>query len=135
MKNIIFLIDTIVKILADNSPKQNNVMQGVSRQTTDNMIKVELPRQREVFSSMNEYQTVQTSNAVFPKYLSLEPSLAIDWLEISWDELELKERVGAGILLSLSLLLTHMSPHTHPLLSDIHPFCCDIRFFWYCLSR
>jgi hypothetical protein len=116
MKNIIFLIDTIVKILADNSPKQNNVMQGVSRQTTDNMIKVELPRQREVFSSMNEYQTVQTSNAVFPKYLSLEPSLAIDWLEISWGELELKERVGAGILLSLSLADTHEPAHTSPLI-------------------
>ncbi|KAF5462017.1 hypothetical protein F2P56_018062 [Juglans regia] len=31
-----------------------------------------------------------------PKYLNLEPSLAIDWLEISWDELHIKERVGAG---------------------------------------
>ncbi|KAM3682512.1 hypothetical protein ACJW31_12G078100 [Castanea mollissima] len=31
-----------------------------------------------------------------PKYLNLEPSLAMDWLEISWDELHIKERVGAG---------------------------------------
>ncbi|KAA8528367.1 hypothetical protein F0562_035722 [Nyssa sinensis] len=31
-----------------------------------------------------------------PRYLNLEPSLAIDWLEISWDELHIKERVGAG---------------------------------------
>lgn len=30
------------------------------------------------------------------KYLNLEPSLAMDWLEISWDELHIKERVGAG---------------------------------------
>uniref|UniRef100_J3M1A6 non-specific serine/threonine protein kinase n=2 Tax=Oryza brachyantha TaxID=4533 RepID=J3M1A6_ORYBR len=30
------------------------------------------------------------------KRLSIEPSFAVDWLEISWDELELKERVGAG---------------------------------------
>ncbi|KAK3143748.1 hypothetical protein QOZ80_4AG0304440 [Eleusine coracana subsp. coracana] len=30
------------------------------------------------------------------KRLSIEPSLAPDWLEISWEELELKERVGAG---------------------------------------
>ncbi|XP_060199080.1 serine/threonine-protein kinase CTR1 [Lycium barbarum] len=30
------------------------------------------------------------------RYLSLEPSLAMDWLEISWDELHIKERVGAG---------------------------------------
>ncbi|KAF5195260.1 serine/threonine-protein kinase CTR1-like, partial [Thalictrum thalictroides] len=41
------------------------------------------------------------STAVFPiftnpKYLNLEPSLAMDWLEISWDELLIKERVGAG---------------------------------------
>ncbi|KAK4803548.1 hypothetical protein SAY86_003365 [Trapa natans] len=32
----------------------------------------------------------------FPRYLNLEPSLAMDWLEISWDELHIKERVGAG---------------------------------------
>lgn len=31
-----------------------------------------------------------------PKYINLEPSLAMDWLEISWDELRIKERVGAG---------------------------------------
>ncbi|KAK9930223.1 hypothetical protein M0R45_027270 [Rubus argutus] len=28
--------------------------------------------------------------------LNLEPSLAMDWLEISWDDLHIKERVGAG---------------------------------------
>ncbi|CAI9777741.1 unnamed protein product [Fraxinus pennsylvanica] len=33
---------------------------------------------------------------VIPRYLNLEPSLAMDWLEISWDELHIKERVGAG---------------------------------------
>ncbi|KAB2616985.1 serine/threonine-protein kinase CTR1 [Pyrus ussuriensis x Pyrus communis] len=31
-----------------------------------------------------------------PRYLNLEPTLAMDWLEISWDELNIKERVGAG---------------------------------------
>ncbi|KAH9756171.1 protein kinase domain-containing protein [Citrus sinensis] len=31
-----------------------------------------------------------------PRYLNIEPSLAMDWLEISWDELHVKERVGAG---------------------------------------
>lgn len=120
-ENIIFLTDTIVKFLADNSPKQNNVMQEVSKQRTDNMTKVELPRQMEVLelSGMNGNQTVPSSNAAIPKYLSLEPSLAIDWLEISWDELELKERVGAGTLslsLSLSLPYTHMHTHTYPLI-------------------
>ncbi|KAL0912262.1 hypothetical protein M5K25_018224 [Dendrobium thyrsiflorum] len=34
--------------------------------------------------------------AGIPRHASLEPSLAMDWLEISWDELEIKERVGAG---------------------------------------
>ncbi|XP_039820274.1 serine/threonine-protein kinase CTR1-like isoform X2 [Panicum virgatum] len=34
--------------------------------------------------------------ATLPKCLSIEPSFAADWLEISWEELELKERVGAG---------------------------------------
>lgn len=31
------------------------------------------------------------------QYLTIEPSLASDWLEISWNELHIKERVGAGI--------------------------------------
>lgn len=31
-----------------------------------------------------------------PRYVNLEPSLAMDWLEISWEELHIKERVGAG---------------------------------------
>ncbi|KAL0432656.1 UNVERIFIED_CONTAM: Serine/threonine-protein kinase CTR1 [Sesamum latifolium] len=35
-------------------------------------------------------------SSVIPRYLNLEPSLAMDWLEISWDELHIKERVGAG---------------------------------------
>ncbi|WOL16480.1 hypothetical protein Cni_G25267 [Canna indica] len=30
------------------------------------------------------------------RYLNMEPSLAMDWLEISWDELDIKERIGAG---------------------------------------
>lgn len=35
-------------------------------------------------------------SVTIPRYLNLEPSLAIDWLEISWEELHIKERVGAG---------------------------------------
>ncbi|KAF6160628.1 hypothetical protein GIB67_019568 [Kingdonia uniflora] len=35
-------------------------------------------------------------NVTNPKYLNLEPSLAMDWLEISWEELNMKERIGAG---------------------------------------
>ncbi|CAN0921762.1 Serine/threonine-protein kinase CTR1 [Linum grandiflorum] len=36
------------------------------------------------------------STTTDPKFLNLEPSLAMDWLEISWDELHIKERIGAG---------------------------------------
>lgn len=39
-----------------------------------------------------------------PRYLNLEPSLAMDWLEISWDDLHIKERVGAGTILLLMLI-------------------------------
>lgn len=38
-----------------------------------------------------------------PRYLHLEPFLAMDWLEISWDELHIKERVGAGACLSINM--------------------------------
>ncbi|KAL8261515.1 hypothetical protein R6Q59_025564 [Mikania micrantha] len=34
--------------------------------------------------------------ATATRYLNLEPSLAMDWLEIAWDELHIKERIGAG---------------------------------------
>lgn len=36
------------------------------------------------------------STEAIPRYLNLEPSLAMDWLEIQWDELHIKERIGAG---------------------------------------
>lgn len=45
--------------------------------------------------SIRQDQGKHTS-AIIPRYLNLEPSLAMDWLEISWDELEIKERIGAG---------------------------------------
>lgn len=55
-------------------------------------------------SSQTDVQQIETradkqdrfSSAAIPRYLNLEPSLAMDWLEISWDDLRVKERVGAG---------------------------------------
>jgi hypothetical protein len=44
-----------------------------------------------------------------PKRLIVEPSFAMDWLEISWDELDLKERVGAGTSLA-SVFLFNLLP-------------------------
>lgn len=35
-------------------------------------------------------------DAISP-YLTIEPSLASDWLEVAWNELHIKERVGAGM--------------------------------------
>lgn len=57
------------------------------------------------------YDNVKHHASVIPRYLNLEPSLAMDWLEISWDELHIKERVGAGtllILLSCNFLYLNM---------------------------
>lgn len=48
----------------------------------------------EIESSFENYE--KHSASTIPKYVNLEPSLAMDWLEISWDELHIKERVGAG---------------------------------------
>lgn len=49
---------------------------------------------QEVDSRLENHGTFHSGT--IPKYLNLEPSLAMDWLEISWDELHIKERVGAG---------------------------------------
>lgn len=45
------------------------------------------------------YNNVKHHASLIPRYLDIEPSLAMDWLEISWDELHIKERVGAGTLI------------------------------------
>ncbi|CAH9091879.1 unnamed protein product [Cuscuta europaea] len=53
-------------------------------------------------------ENLKHSEASLPKYRNLEPSLAMDWLEISWDELHIKERVG--VLLGLYIELNGMDP-------------------------
>ncbi|KAL6578422.1 hypothetical protein OROMI_010750 [Orobanche minor] len=50
--------------------------------------------QMEINNKFQDHEKHLASN--IPRYLNLEPSLAMDWLEISWDELHIKERVGAG---------------------------------------
>lgn len=45
-----------------------------------------------------------------PKYVNLEPSLAMDWHEISWDELRIKERIGAGSFGTVYRAEWHGSP-------------------------
>lgn len=61
---------------------------------------------KSISSSSNQSETEKVDNGLenlgclpgtdIPRYLHLEPSLAMDWLEISWDDLRIKERVGAG---------------------------------------
>lgn len=53
-----------------------------------------LPNLKEVDSRLENQG--RFTDVTIPKYLNLEPSLAMDWLEISWDELHIKERIGAG---------------------------------------
>uniref|UniRef100_A0A0E0DI61 non-specific serine/threonine protein kinase n=1 Tax=Oryza meridionalis TaxID=40149 RepID=A0A0E0DI61_9ORYZ len=48
----------------------------------------------EISSENGVKENISTATPL--KRLSIEPSFCADWLEISWDELELKERVGAG---------------------------------------
>ena len=67
-----------------------------------------------LLSSSSQSELVEVDNRIenqrclpagnIPRYLNLEPSLAMDWLEISWDDLRIKERVGAGTLLPCSFL-------------------------------
>ncbi|MED6148626.1 hypothetical protein PIB30_054797 [Stylosanthes scabra] len=43
----------------------------------------------------NRYEN-QDGAGNIPRYVNLEPSLAMDWLEIAWEDLRIKERIGAG---------------------------------------
>lgn len=59
---------------------------------------LKLPGQSDLVEAKSEVENQGTFHSVtIPRYLNLEPSLAMDWLEISWDELHIKERIGAGI--------------------------------------
>ncbi|XP_052191008.1 serine/threonine-protein kinase CTR1 isoform X2 [Diospyros lotus] len=71
---------------------RNSIISASVRQSEAN-----LPGQSDIIevNSGHENQGV-LSNATTSRYLNLEPSLAMDWLEISWDELHIKERIGAG---------------------------------------
>ena len=67
--------------------------------------KVNLPAKSELTEVKNEVENQGIfPSATIPRYLKLEPSLAVDWLEISWDELHIKERIGAGTLRSLLII-------------------------------
>ncbi|KAF0894032.1 hypothetical protein E2562_033912 [Oryza meyeriana var. granulata] len=63
----------------------------------NNMAVFEVSKQLKVMEMSSENGDKENIAGATPlKRLSIEPSFPADWLEISWDELELKERVGAG---------------------------------------
>ncbi|XP_060961235.1 serine/threonine-protein kinase CTR1 isoform X2 [Cannabis sativa] len=72
--------------LISDSVKQAKVSASLSRQTDS----------KEADSELESQAMFPAISVTIPRYLILEPSLAMDWLEISWDELHIKERVGAG---------------------------------------
>lgn len=80
------------------------VISGTSVVKSVKQLKVNLPSQSDLEEIGVELDSWGRFSAVtIPRYVNLEPSLAMDWLEISWDELHIKERVGAGTSLCSSL--------------------------------
>lgn len=74
--------------------KKEVYVSGIDIPVQQEMIDLSQPVAKPVGDSL-ENELVFPASSI-PKYLDLEPSLAMDWLEIPWDDLRLKERVGAG---------------------------------------
>ncbi|KAK9136155.1 hypothetical protein Syun_015485 [Stephania yunnanensis] len=78
-------------VLESDEDRLDSVMKSVNQSELDSYL---VPNGKDAESMLeNEGASRNVTNA---RYLNLEPSLAMDWLEISWDELHIKERVGAG---------------------------------------
>lgn len=71
-------------------PVENSV---IKQGNGDLPVETEIPAEAE--TTRKDKKGRLPVDAISP-FLSIEPSLASDWLEISWDELHIKERVGAG---------------------------------------
>ncbi|KAI4321443.1 hypothetical protein MLD38_034823 [Melastoma candidum] len=61
-----------------------------------NRLESSLTNSSELEDRTGKFESRKSPIVTVPRYVNLEPSLAMDWLEISWDELHIKERVGAG---------------------------------------
>ncbi|XVF64910.1 hypothetical protein PTKIN_Ptkin09bG0204400 [Pterospermum kingtungense] len=73
------------------------VVSGSSEVKSVKQLKVNLQSQSDLKEIGAELDNRGRFSAIaIPRYVNLEPSLAMDWLEISWDELHIKERIGAG---------------------------------------
>ncbi|KAK4789138.1 hypothetical protein SAY86_020457 [Trapa natans] len=93
--------------LKDESPRQGRTKLNVQRNYEDGVAMPGNPSSSSICKPSNLEAPVQSNlkdikilgkfpNATSPGYLNIEPFLAMDWLEISWEELHIKERVGAG---------------------------------------
>ncbi|XWS23995.1 hypothetical protein CRYUN_Cryun28dG0063100 [Craigia yunnanensis] len=85
------------KVAIDQTLRKELVVSGSSVVKSVKQLKVNLPSQsdlEEIGAELDNWG--RFSAETIPRYMHLEPSLAMDWLEISWDELHIKERVGAG---------------------------------------
>ena len=92
------------KVVIEEIYQQEDVVAGISlNETSIDLSKLSLSTQTD--SKEVEGRSQNCSASTYPKYLTLEPSLAMDWLEISWDELHIKERVGAGSSTSCHICL------------------------------
>ncbi|KAF7850666.1 hypothetical protein BT93_L5136 [Corymbia citriodora subsp. variegata] len=73
--------------------KEISIAGNQSAKDTTKQLNVSVSNQ----SDMEELESRGNFAAItVPRYVNLEPKLAMDWLEISWEELHIKERVGAG---------------------------------------
>ncbi|XP_020103139.1 serine/threonine-protein kinase CTR1-like isoform X1 [Ananas comosus] len=95
--------NSIIPFLGNKSIPQVSIIEGIVSKhnqftrSGNNLSEMDVSRQLKLTEISNKGENNGNyPNVAIPKYLSLEPSLAMDWLEISWDELEMKERVGAG---------------------------------------
>ncbi|KAF5739791.1 serine/threonine-protein kinase CTR1 isoform X3 [Tripterygium wilfordii] len=66
----------------------------VSNSLKQTVVNLSSPSDVNVVNS--RFKAQRSPASTIPRYLNLEPSLAMDWLEISWDELHIQECVGAG---------------------------------------
>ncbi|XVE95172.1 hypothetical protein REPUB_Repub02eG0073200 [Reevesia pubescens] len=85
------------KVSIEQTLRKEIFVSGSSVVKSVKLLKVSLPSQSDLKEIGAELDNQGRFSAVtIPRSLNLEPSLAMDWLEISWDELYIKERVGAG---------------------------------------
>ena len=81
--------------------------QVMQNDNCNNMSVFQVPKQLKAMElGTKDVNKENIPGLTLPKHLLAESSFAMDWLEISWDELELKERIGAGTCLASVFLST-----------------------------